>query len=110
MGEVKKTSEKISMHLIQILLPLYDNAGKAFGEDHFGKVRDELTERFGGLTAFTRAPAQGLWQDEGETRHDEIVVFEVMAERLDAGWWRDYRKRLEHEFRQDTVVIRVQPV
>jgi hypothetical protein len=98
------------MQLIQILLPLYDNAGKAFGEELFGKVRRELTERFGGLTAFTRAPAQGLWQDEGKTKHDEIVVFEVMVEQLEAGWWRDYRKTLEREFRQDTVVIRAQPV
>ena len=98
------------MQLVQILLPLYDNAGKAFGEELFGKVRRELTERFGGLTAFTRAPAQGLWQDEGETKHDEIVVFEVMVEQLDAAWWREYRKTLEMEFRQDTVVIRAQPV
>jgi hypothetical protein len=98
------------MQLVQILLPLYDNAGHLFGEELFGRVRRELTERFGGLTAFTRAPAHGLWQDEGETRHDEIVVFEVMAEDLDTKWWRDYRKKLEQEFRQDTVVIRVQPV
>jgi hypothetical protein len=98
------------MHLIQILLPLYDNAGNTLSEALFGTVRRELTERFGGLTAFTRAPAQGLWKDEGETKHDEIVVFEVMAEQLDAAWWRDYRKSLEQEFRQDTIVIRVQPV
>jgi hypothetical protein len=98
------------MQLIQILLPLYDNSGNPFGEELFGKVRRELTERFGGLTAFTRAPAQGLWKDEGETKHDEIVVFEVMVEALDAAWWRDYRKGLEREFRQDTIVIRAQPV
>jgi hypothetical protein len=98
------------MQLIQILLPLYDNAGRALGEELFGKVRRELTGRFGGLTAFTSAPAQGLWQDEGETKHDEIVVFEVMVEQLDAAWWRDYRKVLEQEFRQDTIVIRAQPV
>jgi arylsulfatase A-like enzyme len=98
------------MQLVQILLPLYDNAGHLFGEELFGKVRHELTERFGGLTAFTSAPAQGLWQDEGETKHDEIVVFEVMVEELDAAWWRDYRKMLEREFRQDTIVIRAQAV
>jgi hypothetical protein len=98
------------MHLIQILLPLYDNAGNTFDEELFGKVRRELTERFGGLTAFTRAPAQGLWKDEGETKRDDIVVFEVMAEELDAGWWRGYRKILETEFRQDTIVIRAQTV
>jgi hypothetical protein len=98
------------MHLIQILLPLYDNAGNAFGEDLYAKVRRELTERFGGLTAFTRAPAQGLWQDEGQTKHDDIVVLEVMAEALDAGWWRGYRKNLEKLFRQDQIVIRAQAV
>jgi hypothetical protein len=98
------------MHLIQILLPLYDNAGNTFAEELFGKVRRELTERFGGLTAFTRAPAQGLWQDEGETKRDDIVVFEVMADRLDADWWRGYRHRLEADFRQDEIVIRAQPV
>ena len=96
------------MHLVQILLPLYDNTGNAFGEELFGSVRKTLTERFGGLTAYTRAPAQGLWRDEGETRHDEIVVFEVMAKDIDAAWWRDYRSHLEREFRQDEIVIRAQ--
>ena len=98
------------MHLIQILLPLYDNAGNTFGEELFGKVRRELTERFGGLTAFTRAPAQGLWKDEGKTKRDDIVVFEVMAQELDADWWRAYRHTLEADFRQDEIVIRAQPV
>jgi hypothetical protein len=100
----------VTTHLIQILLPLYDNDGHAFSEELFGKVRHELTERFGGLTAFTSAPAQGLWNDEGETKHDEIVVFEVMADRLDTAWWREYRSVLEQEFRQNTIVIRAQPV
>jgi hypothetical protein len=98
------------MHLIQILLPLYDNAGNTFDQELFGKVRRELTERFGGLTAFTRAPAQGLWNDEGQTKRDDIVVFEVMADELDADWWRGYRKILEKEFRQDTIIIRAQTV
>ena len=98
------------MQLIQILLPLFDNTGRHFAEELFSKVRQELTERFGGLTAFTRAPAQGVWKDEGETRHDEIVVFEVMAERLDGDWWRAYRQKLEQDFRQDEIVIRAQTV
>ncbi len=100
----------MTTHLIQILLPLFDNDGHAFNEELFGKVRRELTARFGGLTAFTSAPAQGLWNDEGETKHDEIVVFEVMADQLDADWWRAYRSALEREFRQDTIVIRAQPM
>jgi hypothetical protein len=99
-----------AMHLIQILLPLYDNAGTPFPPDLYSDVRHELTERFGGLTAFTRAPAQGLWKNEGKTTRDDIVVFEVMAAQIDAGWWAAYRKKLEAIFRQDTIIIRAQPV
>jgi hypothetical protein len=98
------------MHLIQILLPLYDNDGQHFGEELYTAVRDELSERFGGLTAFTRAPAQGLWTSDGETTHDDIVVFEVMVKTVEEAWWHGYRVRLERTFRQDTIVIRAQEV
>jgi len=96
------------VQLIQILLPLYDNAGAALPRTLFGEVRRELTETFGGLTAFTRAPAEGHWREDGETTHDDIVVFEVMAERLDEAWWRAYRGKLEQRFRQGMIVIRAQ--
>ena len=96
------------MHLVQILLPLYDNAGAPLPRGLFTKVREELAGAFGGLTAFTRAPAEGLWQDEGETTRDDIVIFEVMTDALDEGWWRAYRAKLERRFRQDVVVIRAQ--
>jgi hypothetical protein len=100
------------MHLVQILLPLFDNAGQPFLPEAYRGVSEELTRRFGGLTAFTRAPAEGTWKPEGGTdaSHDEIVVFEVMAESLDRGWWRDYRAGLEQRFRQDAIVIRAQPI
>jgi hypothetical protein len=98
------------MQLIQILLPLYDNAGQAFGEALYIEVRRELAERFGGLTAFTRAPAEGLWENQGKTHQDDIVVLEVMADNLDAAWWKRYRSSLETRFRQDTIVIRAQDV
>jgi hypothetical protein len=48
-----------SLYLIQILLPLYDNAGAPLPRELYDDVREELTRRFGGLTAFTRAPAEG---------------------------------------------------
>ena len=98
------------MQLIQILLPLYDNEGRRLPADLYGEVRSELTERFGGVTAFTHAPAEGLWKDEGKVRKDDIIVLEVMADELDAPWWRDYRRVLEKRFRQDTVVVRAQEI
>ena len=98
------------MHIVEILLPLTDNEGNAFGAELFGEVRRELVERFGGLTAFSRSPAEGLWEDEGEVARDEIVVFEVMAEAIDRGWWADYRRKLEEMFDQDAIVVRAREV
>lgn len=47
------------MHLVEILLPVADNEGRPFAAHKYADVREELTRRFGGITAFTRAPAQG---------------------------------------------------
>ena len=97
------------MHLIEILLPLADNEGRAFPREVYRQVSNELAERFGGLTTHMQAPAEGLWRDEGErTTRDEIVIFEVMADELDTAWWRGYRRELEARFRQDAIVIRAQ--
>ena len=96
--------------LAQILLPLRDNEGRAFGDDTFGVTRRELLERFGGVTAYQRAPAQGLWKtDEGEVARDEVVIFEVMAGDLDRDWWTAYRQTLQLRFRQDVILIRAIP-
>jgi hypothetical protein len=56
------------MHLIEILLPLTRRDGSPQPAERFAQVRAELVERFGGVTAFTRAPAEGLWDDGGRER------------------------------------------
>lgn len=97
------------MHLVQILLPVYDNQQNPQPHEEFRRVRRELTERFGGLTVYTRAPAEGMWKlNDNHTTRDDIVIFEVMASQLDATWWRNYRHDLEARFRQDVIVIRAQ--
>ena len=99
------------MHLIQLLLPLYDNAGQAFPQALYEGVRQELVARFGGLTTYSRAPAKGLWKEDGEgVQKDDIVVYEVMADALDRPWWAAYRKVLEKQFAQDELVVRAQAV
>jgi hypothetical protein len=99
------------MYLIHILLPLDDNEGRPHGRDLFRAVAGELTERFGGLTAHTRAPAEGLWkEDSSKTSKDEIVIYEVMADDLAEAWWRKYRRSLESRFRQEQVIVRAQKV
>jgi hypothetical protein len=95
------------MHLIQLLLPIRDNSGKPFPRTHFDKIRGDLTNQFGGVTAFLRAPAEGLWEEgEGKVARDEIVILEVMTETLDRDWWVAYRKKLEARFQQQEIVIR----
>lgn len=97
------------MYLVQILLPIHDNSQQPFPREEYGRVREELTERFGGLTVYTRAPAEGLWKlNDNHTSMDDIVVFEVMAKELDPAWWRKYRTDLEARFRQDVIVVRAQ--
>jgi hypothetical protein len=95
------------MHLVQLLLPLYDNRGNRLNKTLFAQVRDELVARFGGLTAHARAPASGLWQEGArETVHDDLVIYEVMVDTLDEPWWQSYRVELEKRFRQNELVIR----
>ena len=71
-------------HLVQILLPVYDNAGQRFPTDHYNEVRAKLTKKFGGLTAYTRAPAEGLWDSGSTVKRDDIVAVEIMVESLSA--------------------------
>ena len=98
------------MHLIQILLPISDNDGVRFPSSQFAALRQELTDRFGGVTVFARSPAQGFWEGEEGTSQDDIVTFEVMCDTLDDDWWRTRRLALEREFRQEAIVIRAQAI
>jgi hypothetical protein len=95
------------MHLIQILLPLYDNEGHSIPRKHFERTAAELSQRFGGLTAYTRAPAKGVWKKHGErTSRDDIIIYEVMCSRLQRRWWKAKRSELERIFRQEKILIR----
>lgn len=98
------------MHLVQILLPVHDDASVAFDPDHYERLVRELTALFGGATSYMRSPADGRWHQGGETEHDEIVVVEVMIGEIDRAWWATLRTRLMEEFRQDEIVIRAQRI
>jgi len=94
------------MHLIHLLLPLHDNDLRPFDPHQFQTVRNELTEKFGGITAFVRSPAVGLWkEDNDKLNRDEVIMFEIVSNDLNEEWWRDYREKLEAEFRQDEILI-----
>ena len=98
------------MHLIQILLPLRDNGGQPFAQAQFEHVAEALSKKFGGVTAYNRAPAEGRWESSGATQHDEMLVVEVMFEVLDKPWWSKFRSELEKSFRQDQIIVRAQAI
>jgi hypothetical protein len=98
------------MHVVQILLPLADNQGRPFPDSLLRAVREELVSRFGGVTAYGRAPALGVWAHEGTRQQDDIIVIEVMVERLDEDWWRAFRARLEKLLSQEELVVRAHAI
>ncbi|MDP2054845.1 MAG: hypothetical protein Q8L75_14495 [Acidobacteriota bacterium] len=95
------------MHLIQILLPTQHRDGRDVGADAFTRVRAELIERFGGVTAYTRSPATGLWKSGTEVERDQVVMVEVVVDVFDRDWWVRYRESLEDRFGQEEVHARV---
>jgi hypothetical protein len=93
--------------LVQILLPVADNAGVRFPDDAWTALRATLFEKFGGLTAYSRAPAHGVWASpSGKRESDDVFIVEVMCEELDETWWRSLQAQLEALLRQQQVVVR----
>ena len=103
-------AERAKTWLIEILLPATFNDGGPVPPDMLGRIRSDLVERFGGLTAFTRSPAEGVWVDEGAARHDDIIVLEVMTQGVDRTWWRAWRKCMEAQLGQDEIVVRAREI
>jgi len=95
------------MYLVQLLLPVFHNDGTAVPRSLFETVHHELTDMFGGVTVYSRAPAEGTWRDASARKvQDELLLFEVMVQETDRSWWRDYRQRLEERFQQREILIR----
>jgi hypothetical protein len=94
-------------HLVQVLLPMQRQDGASVGAEEFARVRVELTERFGGVTAYTRSPATGLWKSEDDTiERDQVIMVEVVVDVFDREWWAGYREQLEQRFGQEEVHAR----
>jgi hypothetical protein len=98
-------------HIVEVFLPLTDNQGISFAPELFEQVRDELLERFGGVTFFSRNPAEGLWEDGGDrVSQDQVITAEVIVDELDSSWWSGFRERLEKLLRQEEVLVRACPM
>ena len=97
----------MTQHLIQILLPIHAGDGSPFASEMFARVRAELTEQFGGVTAYSRSPATGLWKRPDEAiERDQVIMVEVVVDQFDRDWWIAYREQLEKRFGQEEVLTR----
>lgn len=94
------------MHLIQLLLPL-----KAGAQPHVTRTREELVQRYEGITAYVRSPARGAWiAPGGREEHDDVIMVEVVVDSLDREWWRQYQDTLAARFDEEQIHIRILPV
>jgi hypothetical protein len=94
--------------VVQLYLPLEKPDGTPVSPALFDRTKSELTERFGGVTAFLQSPADGAWKHSGgDVVHDRVAIFEVMVEDVDTAWWRSYRVGLEKELEQDQILARL---
>ena len=96
------------MVLIQILVPIAGSADSpSRSRTAFDDTRRELVERFGGITAYTRAPAEGVWTaPDGGRALDSVVMVEVIARTFDRTWWRAYAAALARRFQQESIHVR----
>jgi len=81
-----------------------------FEQKLYTEVRNELVHRFGGITAYTRAPVHGLWQESEQIVRDDLIIYEIMVETLEEEWWREYRVILENRFQQQSLVVRAHQI
>ena len=96
------------MQLIQILLPR--KSGEPASDARFAATRAELVEKFDGVTAYLRAPAEGAWvAPGGRVEHDDMVMVEVLADGFDRSWWRAYAATLARRCDEKQIHIRALP-
>jgi hypothetical protein len=99
----------IAMFLIQLLLPTHAPRDIAIAAA-FKRTRQELVDKFSGVTAYLRGTAEGVWiAPDGEREQDDVVMVEVLADTFDHAWWRAYGKELAVRFGQEEIHIRALP-
>jgi len=96
--------------LVEIFLPNRRGDGSAVERGWFNAFVKELSDKFGGVTSFARAPGEGLWEEGKKTEKDDIAVIEVMVKQLDELYWSHLKARLERELQQEEIVIRASAI
>ena len=95
------------MYQIELYLPLYNNDKKAFPTSHYESVKQNLSDKFGGITMYSRTPVIGLWKESQESIvKDDLVIYEIISEKLDESFWQEYKFMLQSLFQQEAIIIK----
>ncbi|MBW1878821.1 MAG: hypothetical protein JRI25_20465 [Deltaproteobacteria bacterium] len=91
---------------IELFIPLADNDGRRFGDDHHAAFEAGLAAIFGGCSRLPGAVI-GAWEHEGRTYHDDSVVYLVaLPSLLDGGKVRQAVEVAKRHYRQEAIFIR----
>jgi len=98
------------MHVVEIFVPTTFGTGGQIPKALLELLKQELTDEFGGVTAYTRSPAEGLWKSGDNVERDVVLILEVMTGSIDKPWWKAFRQRTEAVLRQQEILIRASRV
>lgn len=94
----------------EILLPIKFNDGSPVPEELFLEIRNELIEKFGGLTSSPpSSPAVGWWKDpkdpKGMVYRDDMLIYRVTTIQDEDDFFKEYKTVLAVRFKQVEVWI-----
>lgn len=89
-----------------LYIPLKYNDGRKIEQDKLYRTKEELVQKFGGLTVFPPAGgAEGYWLHDGELVEDSIFIFRIVVSFDADPWITDYKSTLMSRFEQDEIFI-----
>jgi hypothetical protein len=102
-----RADERDPMVLIQLLLPVTTATSDPDADERVRQTRRELVDAFGGITAYLRTPAQGVWTSpQGDRESDAVVMVEIVTGHFDRTWWQPYAAALAARFDQEVIHVR----
>lgn len=110
MKTIRKASEADIVNTkLELILPEKTSDGKPFPQLYFSELQQELLDKFGGLTVYSRITAEGFWKNETDAVQQNVVVYELMLSKFEANYWKQMKLNLEKKFSQDEVMITYGP-
>lgn len=88
----------------EIYLPTTRNDGSPVDAGEIGRIKESLTEAFGGYTHL-RQRSEGAWRMGGVTFRDEVTIVRVLDDGSSGFDMHALKERLEKLLQQDQVLI-----